>query len=192
MLTPIQVTMKVIKALEVCGINYFIGGSLGSSIYGIPRATMDADLISEMDPVKINAFVELLKDDFYIDPDMIHEAVKNQGCFNAIHLGTMFKVDVFILKDNAYEREELYRRKIEQIHETGDLVHLASPEDIILNKLLWYKQAGGVSERQWQDAKGVLKIQARFLDFNYLNRWAKILEIDDLWKKLRHGFLERG
>ena len=45
MLIPFSVTFKVIKALEECGINYFIGGSLGSSIYGIPRATLDADQI---------------------------------------------------------------------------------------------------------------------------------------------------
>lgn len=105
---PLLVTLKVIKALEECGVNYLIGGSLGSSIYGIPRATLDADLVTDLNDVQVKQLVEKLKDEFMIDADMIHDAIKRRGCFNVIHLETMFKVDIFILKNDPYKLSALF------------------------------------------------------------------------------------
>ncbi len=56
----------------------------------------------------------------------------------------------------------------------------ASPEDTILNKLEWYKMGGEVSDRQWNDILGVLKVQGAALDMNYLQRWAAVLDVTDL------------
>jgi hypothetical protein len=53
--------------------------------------------------------------------------------------------------------------------------YLASPEDLILNKLNWYQLGGSVSERQWSDIQGVLKIQNSLLDMKYLQHWAETL-----------------
>src|SRR5687768_9546870 len=100
---PFLVTLKVIKALEECGINYLIGGSLGSSIHGIPRATLDADLVTDINSVQVNQLVEKLKAEFMIDADMIHDAINRRSCFNVIHLKTMFKVDIFIIKNTPYD-----------------------------------------------------------------------------------------
>lgn len=184
--TTLSVTLKVIKALEECGINYLIGGSLGSSIYGIPRATLDADLVSDIKETQVSCLVEKLKNEFYIDKDMINEAIKNKSCFNVIHLETMFKVDIFILKtDSPYGREEFARKRLETISNDQIKANVASPEDIILTKLLWYKDGGLVSERQWKDAKGVFKVQGSFLDQDYLNKWACRLGIRDLLDKLK-------
>lgn len=189
MLTPFFVTLQVIKALEECDINYFIGGSLGSSIYGIPRATLDADLISELDQTKVEQLVEKLKDEYYIDAEMIYDAIKHRSCFNIIHLSTMFKVDIFILKNDPYAREEFSRRRPEIIPETGQIMQFASPEDIILTKLLWYKEGRYISDRQYQDAKGVLLIQGDLLDQGYLSHWARSLGVNELLEKL---YLEVG
>jgi hypothetical protein len=184
MLIPFSVTMKVIKVLEECEINYLIGGSLGSSIYGIPRATLDADLVTELDRTKVEQLVEKLKDEFYIDAGMIHKAIQDQSCFNLIHLETMFKVDIFILKNDPYAQEEFSRRRPEIIAETGQMIQVASPEDIILTKLVWYKNGGFVADRQYQDAKGVLLVQEVLLDHDYLTHWAKVLGVDDLLGKI--------
>lgn len=184
MLIPFSVTFKVIKALEECGIRYFIGGSLGSSIYGIPRATLDADLISDLEHNKVQQLVDKLKDEFYIDADVIFEAIQHRSCFNLIHLPTMFKVDIFILKDDLYATEEFSRCRPETVLETGEIMQVAAPEDIILTKLLWYKDGGCVADRHYQDAKGVLLVQDKLLDHNYLIHWAKMLGVDDWLEKL--------
>ena len=57
---------------------------------------------------------------------------------------------------------------------------VASPEDILLAKLEWYRMGGEVSERQWRDVIGVLRVQAGVLDVDYLQRMARELEVADL------------
>ena len=66
--------------------------------------------------------------------------------------------------------------------------HLASPEDVILNKLDWYRQGGCVSERQWNDVIGILKIQQPSLDYDYMKHWAAILDLSELLQQaLKHA-----
>ena len=182
---PFRVTFMVIRAFEECGINYLIGGSLGSSIHGIPRATFDADLVADISNVQVDRLVEKLKDEFMIDADMIYDAIKRRSCFNIIHLKTMFKVDIFILKNDPYEAVEFSRRKSELLPDQDTSVNVATPEDIVLNKLLWYQEGGGVSERQWEDAKGILKVQGDSLDYQYLEHWAETLGVKELMTRLR-------
>lgn len=182
---PFMVTIKVIKTLEECGINYLIGGSLGSSIHGIPRATLDADLVTDINSVQVEQLLDKLKAEFMIDADMIYDAIKRHGCFNVIHLKTMFKVDIFIIKNTPYDIMEFNRRKPELLSDANTLVNVATPEDIVLNKLLWYQDGGGVSDRQWEDAKGVLKVQGASLDYQYLEHWAELLGIKELMDRLK-------
>jgi hypothetical protein len=61
----------------------------------------------------------------------------------------------------------------------------ASPEDTLLHKLVWFRLGGGVSERQWRDASGVLRIQGDSLDSAYLDTWAGRLGVRDLLEKAR-------
>jgi len=42
---PIEVTRKVTSILETLGIQYVIGGSLASALYGMVRTTQDSDII---------------------------------------------------------------------------------------------------------------------------------------------------
>ena len=88
----------VIEALEELGVPYHIGGSVASSIYGILRATIDADLIADLRLEHVRPLVIRLQTDYYIDEDMIWDAIKRRSSFNVIHLDTMLKVDVYIPK----------------------------------------------------------------------------------------------
>ena len=57
---------------------------------------------------------------------------------------------------------------------------VASPEDSILSKLVWYRSGGEVSDQQWRDVLGVVKMQGAQLDLEYLRKWAAQLRVDDL------------
>ena len=57
---------------------------------------------------------------------------------------------------------------------------LASAEDVILNKIEWHAQGGRVSDRQWNDVLGVMKVQRDSLDLAYLRRWANQLGLSNL------------
>lgn len=181
---PVQITRTIAVIFEKLRIHYYVVGSLASSLYGIPRATADVDLIADIRQHHIDSLVQLLQKDFYVDKDRIKEAVRQQSSFQAIHLSTMFKIDVFLSKDDDHSHEEMARRtKFQVTEEKGQDLYLASAEDIILNKLQWYKSGGGVSERQWNDVLGVLRVLDKILDFNYLKNSATKRKILDLLEK---------
>ena len=69
------------------------------------------------------------------------------------------------------------------------MYRLSSPEDVVLHKLLWYRRGHEVSERQWRDVIGVLRIQGDALDRQYMETWAADLGIADL---LRRAIDESG
>ena len=181
---PLQVTLKVVKAFEQLEIPYLIGGSLASAVHGIVRATMDADLVADIPSSHILPLVALLKDEFYIDAEMILDAIQHASSFNLIHLETMFKVDIFILKQRPFDLKQMQRRVSQAVGEApGEQAYFSTAEDIILAKLEWFRAGGETSERQWRDILGVLELQGDHLDFDYLQKWAKTLSLQDLLKK---------
>jgi hypothetical protein len=180
----IDVTLRVVKVFEKLGIAYHIGGSLASSAFGVARATLDVDIVANIRLEHTSGVTELLKEEFYVDDEMINDAIKEESAFNLIHFETMFKIDVFILKKRPFDQQSFVRRVQKSVSEDSSLkLFFATPEDIILNKLEWFKKGGGVSERQWQDVLGILKVQSTALDMAYLRKWAKELTIVELLNK---------
>jgi hypothetical protein len=184
---PLFAVAAVAQALEELGVRYAVGGSVASSLYGVPRATQDADIVASISAAHAPRLAAALAAEFHVDEEMIRDAVRRQGTFNVVHLETMFKVDVFVAKGDAWSEEELSRARRERVGDPGAQVELvfASPEDTLLHKLVWYRMGGGVSERQWRDALGVLRIQGDSLDHGYLDIWASRLDVRDLLEKAR-------
>jgi hypothetical protein len=182
-----QALEPVILALEAFGIPYQIVGSVASSAYGIARATLDVDLAADMNDSQVGPLVERLRDAYYIDEDRVRDAVARRTSFNAVHLESMVKIDVFVLKSKDYDRAAFARRRIENLGESEAPrpLYIASPEDVILHKLDWYHQGGRVSERQWNDVLGVLKVQSS-LDMEYIHKWAEALGLTDLLLQSLH------
>jgi len=173
----------IVEALEEFGIPYHIGGSVASSLYGLPRLTIDADLVADIRMEHVRPLVRQLETDYYIDEDMIRDAIRRQSSFNVIHQDTILKVDIFIPKSRLFDQEELYRVQQEVLLEGTRPFNVASPEGTILNKLEWYRMGGEVSDRQWNDILGVLKVQGTSLDMAYLQRWAANLNVTDLLER---------
>lgn len=181
---PLRITLEVARVLEDLGVPYLLGGSLASSLHGIPRLTQDADLVADLRPKDIPPLVSRLQASFYIDEEAIREALRRRRSFNVIHLGTMTKVDIFIPKGDALAREEMARRlRITLPEGDGAALYVASAEDTILQKLAWFVLGGGVSERQWNDILGVIKVRRGSLDLAYLRYWAAETDLEDLLTK---------
>lgn len=178
---PIEVTMIVVNALDALDVRYVIGGSLASAVHGVVRATMDADLVADLQMKHAEPLVHTLGNAFYADEMMIHDAIQQHASFNLIHLETMFKVDVFVAKPRSFDRAQLSRRKLHMLSEASNArAYVTSAEDIILSKLEWYQMGDFISDRQWQDVLGVLKVQGDRLDLDYLHRMAAILDVTNL------------
>jgi hypothetical protein len=120
--------------------------------------------------------------DFYVAEELISEAIRDRTSFNVIHLATMFKADIFLPRKDAWSHEEMARARTESIPLPANIrpIRFSSPEDTILHKLLWYRLGGEVSDKQWSDILGVLKIQGTLLDLAYLESYAAILNVADL------------
>lgn len=178
----IAAVTPIIEAFEQLGVPYYIGGSVASSVYGIPRTTLDADLIAELRLDQAHSFVQLLQDRYYIDEDAVKDAIRHRFSFNAIHFATTLKIDIYLPKTRPFDREVRLRVQQKVLDERP--FYLSSPEDTILSKLEWYRMGGETSDRQWNDLLGMLKLQGNALDFAYLQRWATALQVEDLLKRV--------
>jgi hypothetical protein len=180
----IAVTLLVTEALEALKIPYVIGGSFASTAHGIPRATHDSDLVIGLRADQgdlLTALVSRLDGAFLVSLDNALDALARQAAFNAIHLDSLFKVDLFIPRLRLFEQQRLARGRAHVMTENPVRTAVfSSPEDTILAKLEWYRLGNEVSEKQWSDIQGVLKLRGTGLDHAYLRRWASMLGVADL------------
>jgi hypothetical protein len=181
--------VPVVEALVALEVPYYVGGSIASSVTGVARATLDADLVAVLRPEHAEPLAALLLPHYYVDVEMMQNAVRRSSSFNVIHLATMFKVDIFVPQDTPFARENMRRRLALEVPEIGRTLYICAPEDIVLHKLLWYAAGSGVSDRQWYDLQGVLRLQAHGLDLAYLWHWGAVLEVGVL---LRRALDEAG
>ena len=179
-----RITLLVTQTLERIGIPYAVGGSLASSLHGIMRSTLDVDIVADMKVEHIPAMVAALSQEFYTDDEMMTDAIAHRSSFNLIHYETAFKVDIFIRKSRAFDAMQLERRRMAVIATDPERsIYVVSPEDTILAKLEWYRMGGEVSDHQWRDILGILKIRGEELDLDYLRRWANELQVSELLER---------
>lgn len=182
----LRVVREVTTAFSTLGIPFAIGGSMASSLHGIPRFTQDADITVEPFPTREMDVAKSLGPDYYLSLDAMRQANRERSSFNVIHTSTGFKVDVFVRKDHPFAQEVMARRINRPLADhPNETVAVVSPEDIILLKLEWYRIGQEISDRQWGDVLGVLKVQEGRLDDAYMDRWAAELGIQDLLNRAR-------
>jgi hypothetical protein len=126
----------MIHAFESLDVPYFIGGSLASALHGTERSTLDIDLVADLKVEQIPALVSMLDSDFYIDENMIRDAIHSQGSFNIIHMNSRFKIDVFTQVQRRFEQMQFERRQLQTVeNEPGRKAYITTAEDIILAML---------------------------------------------------------
>lgn len=182
--SPFLVLWQIARALEEQGITYVVVGSIASSMRGLYRTTNDIDIVADIKPDQVTPLIAALQETFYIDEQAVRRAVAHHSSFNAIHFDSVFKVDVFIPPSDSFSQQQLARRQLEKIApDVGQEICVATAEDTILAKLLWYRKGGEVSNQQWLDVLGIIGLQATLLDLDYLRDWADRLQVRDLLEK---------
>lgn len=162
------------EALEAIEVSYFVTGSMATIAFGEPRLTIDVDIVADLKRSHVGALCDAFAaPDFYCSRAMIVDAIRHRSQFNIIHPFSGVKVDVMVPADSAFNRSRLDRRVV--VTTRGVRSFFASPEDAILKKLEYYRDGG--SEKHVRDIKGVLLIQGDAIDFDYLNEWAKVLDV---------------
>ncbi len=183
---PIRVALAVARALEQVGVTYVAVGSLASSVHGAPRSTDDVDFVVDLAPTQGERLVAALAGEYYVSPEAVREATaaRSGSTFNAIHLATSVKVDLFVAGDDPFEAERLaQRQRVSIASDPPAELFVDTPEHTILRKLEWYRRGGETSERQWRDVRGVLQAQGGRLDRRALSGWAERLGVTDLLER---------
>lgn len=173
--------------MDARGVPHRIGGSLASSVHGVARSTLDVDIVADLPGALARLLVLELGSEYYADEESIRDAVRLRSSFNLVHFATMVKVDVFLPKTGDYDRAAFQRFRREPLdeHSPQERFTIVTAEDIVLRKLLGYEAGGRVSERQWNDVRGVLSVQGEDLDRAYLDAWARWLGIAELLDRAR-------
>ncbi len=178
-----ELLRRLVEALEEAEIPYLVTGSTATIFYGEPRFTADIDVVVELTaeavPILLARFPA---GEFYADEESARQAVAKSAQFNILHPASGLKVDVIVASGGAFDRSRFARAR--RVHPDASYsAAFASPEDVILKKLLFYR-AGG-SDKHLRDVAGVLKISGEELDRDYLDVWADRLGVADLWRAVR-------
>ena len=171
----------VLEVLRRLGVRHYVGGSIASSAHGVPRASIDADVVAELLPAHAAALAAALRGAYYVPERRGEDAITQRASFNVIHLETMVKVDVFVSRDRPFDRRALDRVRSAPL-EGGATIPVSSPEDTVLAKLEWFRRGGEASERQWTDVMGLL-LAGGNLDDGYLREGARELDVADLLRR---------
>jgi hypothetical protein len=159
-------------------------GSFASSYHGSPRATQDIDIVIAPTADQIRVLVTLLPDtEYYVDENAALDALDRQGQFNVIDYATGWKIDLIIRKSRPFSQQEFERRDFVEFQSVQ--IAIASAEDVLIAKLEWSKL--GESQRQVEDAAGILRIRAGDLDLHYIEVWVRTLELGSQWEAARRA-----
>jgi len=184
MLNETQLIALVAQRLTELKIPYFVGGGVASIVHGEERLTKDADIVIRILPFHIPRFVKAFEADFVVSADAVQDALERRYAFNIIHIETAYKIDLYPITDEDEMDIAAFARR-QQIDIGASEIWLSSAEDVILAKLRWFRKGGEVSEKQWRDVLGVLKVQGTNLDFTYLEPMAVRFHLADLLLRAR-------
>jgi hypothetical protein len=180
-----ELLKTIVQILESQAIAYMIVGSFASTVYGEPRFTLDIDIVIDLQPGQLGPLCDAFPASaYYLSRPAAEEAVRRRKQFNVIHPASGNKIDFMVARLDPWGRSQLQRRQQRQF--LPDCVaYAASPEDVILSKMLYYRE--GQSEKHTRDIAGMLRISGGEIDRAYIADWADRLGLSDIW----HLILEK-
>lgn len=172
------------EKLDAIGCRWLLVGSLASSVRGVPRGTLDADIVADLRLAQVKPLIQSLGDDWYFDEQSIRDALAQRSSFNLIDMNSGLKLDVFLPKLRHFDGGQFTRALRTTVSkESAAMIPVCAAEDIVVAKLEWFRMGNEVSDRQWSDIIGVLKGSAEKLDLELLKVSATELGVSDLLVK---------
>lgn len=171
-----------VESLEQLNLRYAVVGSFASSVYGEPRFTQDIDIVFELPASQIARFCQHFPGpEFYLSEVAVREAVQRHTQFNVIHPSSGNKIDFILNRQDAWGRGQIARRQAVELF-PDRRGFLASPEDVILGKMLYFREGG--SEKHLRDITGILRIRGELVDRKYVVDFAHQLGLLEIWEAI--------
>jgi hypothetical protein len=191
-LLPHELMQIVASFFETHQIPYRVVGPMASMAYGEPRFTNDVDIVAELKEEHIEPLCAAFPPpQYYVSANAAREAVARRSQFNIIHPASGLKADVIVPPDTEFSRSAASR--VRRLTSEGEYsVWFGSPEDVLLNKLVYYQQSGGTSEKHLRDIAGMIRLMGGKLDRAYISAWASKLGVATEWILIRRRVGELG
>jgi hypothetical protein len=159
------------------GMDYVVVGGLAVIFHGIPRTTMDADIILQIEGDEIPRLVEFLKENgFFASLEDMRDAFREKTHCTVEDKESMIRLDLKGVYNEMDRRT--FSRKMDFDYK-GTKVFIASAEDTIANKLVFG------SEQDLRDAEGIYVRQMQRLDMDYLEEICKEMGVQEDLKRLK-------
>ena len=181
--------IPIIEVFECLGVRYYLSGSIACSVYGLPRGAQDIDVVADIQAEHVSPLVQQLQGAYTINAQALRDAIAQRSAFSLLHLSSLVKVDVMLPHGTPFD--SLVSQRVRQISliEGYRPIWIASPEDVVLMGLEWYRECGATADDQWNDILGVVKVQAPTLDLTYLRHVAPTLNVSGL---LEQALIDAG
>ena len=182
LLQPYQLLQAMADFCERERIPYRVVGSMASIVYGEPRFTNDVDVLVDMTEQHITAIEKEFPDpDFYLSTEAIRTAIRSRTQFYILHLPSGLKLDIIQRADSEFSKLDIthgQRLRSEGFYDAW----FASPENVILMKLRYYREGG--SDKHLRDVASMLVTQGNTIDRDYIDLWADKLGVDEQWRQI--------
>jgi hypothetical protein len=165
----IQLAAELHDLFVAHGVSYYVTGGVAAVAYGETRTTQDLDVVLAIDLADLPRIANIFETAGFYVSGLDDVIAQRMSSFQVTQIETISRADLMVASSTEYSRIQLSRRKTIPIS-MGKDVYFASPEDVVINKLLWGK--GSQSEKQWRDVLSIMKTQQESLDYGYINEWA--------------------
>ena len=174
-----------IRPLNHLGIAFMVTGSAASMAYGVPRVTLDIDMVLELTATQTGLMSGAFPpEEFYCPPREvigIETERAARGHFNVIHMATGFKADFYPVGDDPLHRWAMARRR--RVEMFGEPVMLAPPEYVIVRKLEYFKEGG--SDKHLRDIRGMLDVSGELIDGAKLESMIRKRDLHEGWDRVQ-------
>ena len=181
---PTELLRVVGDQLDRIGCQRFTTGSVASMVFGEPRFTNDIDIVVRMDESQAALLVAAFSGEaWYASAEAAVDAARRGGMFNIIHVPSGLKADLIVATEGAFDDSRFAR--VRHIELPGGRVEpFASPEDVILKKLEFFREGG--SQKHLRDIASMIAVQgAQTLDWSYLEHWSIRLGVASELERVR-------
>lgn len=177
---PTAIAFLLAQILNSANIPYYITGGVAAIAHGEPRATIDLDVVIAVDLADLPTLASNFEAQGFYVAGLADVMAGSLRCLNITHLETIENVDLMISGREEYDLIKFDRSRSYTLPGSGE-VTIASPEDVIISKLIWRRTSQ--SDKQWRDILGILKVQQEKLDFGYLQSWVDRFGLNDDWQR---------
>jgi hypothetical protein len=181
-----QLAAQLHQLLTQAQIPYYITGGVAAITYGEPRTTRDLDMVLSIAPNDIERLASILEQAGFYVPGVEDVKSGRMRTLQITQMSSISRADLVIAATDSYEQLKFQRRQLCPFPD-GTEVYLASPEDVVINKLRWGERSQ--SEKQWRDVLGVMKVQQEALDYEEMYFWAAGFSLSE---SLEQATIEAG